>query len=1021
MSLSLRGLLIALPVVALFVGGMAFNSYQSAIAYYRADAAEELAVSNQATAEAVRREIALALGVERKAAELMARKLDTPSQTSFDTVFARAEDGAFHTRPALWDGRELAGSIRVEGMGGFLAPPRPDGERRTTVLAAFDTLRDMANGLPREIESLYFFSPSNDLVIYAPQRPDSLSFYRTAPADFDFQDSEFAEITSPSSNPDGELRCTSLQQPAYDSSGENWTTGCMLPVWHEGQHLGAWGVSIPLAQLTDRLRAPPSGASTVIASADGRLIYHSGLAGLDPDSLASNVDLSTSQEPLLRGVHAFVVDQPEDQVTYSDTLQAYIATERLGAPDWIVLTVLPEEALSEPAYAIASRAIGVAVVSALLLGLLLAAIFHRTVAQRITRLASRTNTIAPAEGAVPTESSSDEIHQLEIAFERMEQRLQLARSREERSFDVLVDAARGYAMALFEPDGHLIRANKAATSLLGRDGLKEIGQEIVIAPGGARDAGMPTLPGPEPRTTERLLPDGRKIWIEEMAVPLHDDPGDIFATAYIGHDLTEYRDAQREIEKNLLYLELAQSSAHAGHFALDPETMELSLSSWLKDRLGVEAPTIPISDVAQLVDAEEREATMTKIMKAIAEKNEFAFETVGIASDGSRFPAMIRGSAVFGDDGKEGALVGYYGIVQDISEQKAAAEALLRARDAAEAEAQARADILAVISHEIRTPISGILGLVDQVRRERSERERNRALALIADSSDALLKTLDATLQRTRSEIEPTSSQTEAFSPKALIERVAELFRPLARRKGLALDVIAKSEDRVLGQPARIQQVLANFASNAIKFTPTGKVTLAVEEPDEGSTQWTFVVEDSGGGIDPERMKTIFEPFSGTTPDTLGRTAGSGLGLSITKDLAQQMGGRVTAENMAAGGARLQLVLPLEPVTGDEHGRSTRGTITIEIGQASLALRVEMLAQEYGFRAVAEGKRGAGADTPSVLVTDESNGSPDKRSFTRIIRLSGAGDVLSDSAEVAVSETELLDALPGLLDEIADG
>ncbi len=105
----------------------------------------------------------------------------------------------------------------------------------------------------------------------------------------------------------------------------------------------------------------------------------------------------------------------------------------------------------------------------------------------------------------------------------------------------------------------------------------------------------------------------------------------------------------------------------------------------------------------------------------------------------------------------------------------------MRARDEARAEARSKTDILAVISHEIRTPISGILGLIDQIRRERSESERSRALTLVEDSSEALLKTLDATLQRTRSEREQSVSRDEEFNPAALVERVAELFRPLAR------------------------------------------------------------------------------------------------------------------------------------------------------------------------------------------------------------------------------------------------
>ncbi len=242
MSLSLRGLLIAFPVVALIIGGMALFTYRSAIAEFRADAAAELLISNDAVANKLAQDLGLVADTQRKAAELMTERLRS-------------------------------------GQG-----------------AAFDTIKAMAGGLPGDIESLYFFSPSNDLLILAPTREDRLEFYREAPAEFDFQDAEFSTITSPRENPAGDMRCTSLQQPIYDDTGQNWTTGCMLPVRVNWQHLGAWGISIPLGNLTQRLQAPIGGATTVIVSSDGKLIHHSDLARGSVDGLAANIDLSALVE-----------------------------------------------------------------------------------------------------------------------------------------------------------------------------------------------------------------------------------------------------------------------------------------------------------------------------------------------------------------------------------------------------------------------------------------------------------------------------------------------------------------------------------------------------------------------------------------------------------------------------------------------------------------------------------------------------------------------------------------------------
>lgn len=152
MSLSFRGLLIAFPIVAAIVGGMATITYSAAINYYRTTTVAELSRSNEAVADDLRRELALVAEAEQKAASLMARHMRSAEPADFDEIFDQAADGAFHTRPDLWNGRELSGAVRVEGIGGFLAPPNPTSMRRKAILAAFATLKELNNGLPAQIE-----------------------------------------------------------------------------------------------------------------------------------------------------------------------------------------------------------------------------------------------------------------------------------------------------------------------------------------------------------------------------------------------------------------------------------------------------------------------------------------------------------------------------------------------------------------------------------------------------------------------------------------------------------------------------------------------------------------------------------------------------------------------------------------------------------------------------------------------------------------------------------------------------
>ncbi|MGB3710387.1 MAG: ATP-binding protein [Erythrobacter sp.] len=963
MSLSLRGLLIACPIVALIVGGMAMLTYRSAIADYREDAASELLASNDAVADSLRRELALVSQTERKAARIMRDRLESGEFTTFEQTFAQSAQGAFHSRPSLWTGRELGGSVWLQGFGGFAPPPQPTGERRAAIMAAFDTIKAMANGLPDEIESLYFFSPSNDLLIFAPDREDELATYRNAPPGFNFQDAEFSTITSPRNNPQGELRCTSLQTPAYDDSGNNWTTGCMLPVRIEGRHIGAWGISIPLRDLTERLKPPIAGATTVIASADGKLVHHSGLTGENTRPLAANIDLAESEDPMLRALVGYMGAGVERQVEYSEELGAYVSGDRLDAPDWVVLTILPNDALSDRAWAIAKRVIGVAIVGTLLLGLVLAAIFHKAVATRITRLANRTDSIAAADELDLVEDRGDEIDHLEQAFDQMEERLAQARSRESRSFDVLVDAAKGYAMALYDREGALIRANEGAVALFGADEIAALGRKFGIGQSDCAPARTIKRPRREREVSKREVAGGRAALLEETLVPLADENGDMFGAAYIAHDLTSFRNAQRETEKTLLYLEMAQSSAQAGHFALDPQTMEVTFSPWLKNRLGLPDATMSLSDVPTLIDESRRASTVEAIEEAIAAKSDFSFETLAVGAGGNRFSALVRGTTVFDETGldEEPALVGYFGILQDISEQKTAAEALVQALDEAKAETRARSDILAVLSHEIRTPLGGVLGIIDQLKREQSTAERERALGLMEDSCEALLDTLNAILQQARLSKDGNGRAAQAFRPSAVAHRVAELFRPLARRKGLRIEVHSPSGKEAMGDPGRIQQVLSNLVSNSVKFTQVGMVTIDVRQPVAPGDDWMFVVSDTGAGMDSNRVAKIFDPFDTSGTDSLGKSVGAGLGLSITRDIVEAMGGRIEIKSEVGIGSTFTISLPLgEPAAVKDTSRAVeRGTVHVAIEKATEQIQAEAVASLAGWRVLDPGEEPA--------------------------------------------------------------
>ena len=314
-----------------------------------------------------------------------------------------------------------------------------------------------------------------------------------------------------------------------------------------------------------------------------------------------------------------------------------------------------------------------------------------------------------------------------------------------------------------------------------------------------------------------------------------------------------------------------------------------------------------------------------------------------------------------------------------IRSQARANEELREARDKAQSELAARTSVLAAVSHEIRTPMGGVLGIIDQLKRERSPAEQERALELIEDSSQALLETLDGILQQAGLSQDATARDGKRFRPSAIAQRVAELFRPLARRKSIQIELRASSDAEVMGNPGQIQQVLANLVSNSVKFTQSGSVTIEVRPPEATQENWTFVVSDTGIGIDEKRIARIFEPFDTSGTDSLGRSVGAGLGLSITRDIVGAMGGRITVESDPGRGTSFTIELPLAEVIEDAPQAaqtSVVGNLYLALEKATEQIQAEASASKLGWHVLQAEDQPETNDsdaTPMVILTDSSS------------------------------------------------
>lgn len=256
----------------------------------------------------------------------------------------------------------------------------------------------------------------------------------------------------------------------------------------------------------------------------------------------------------------------------------------------------------------------------------------------------------------------------------------------------------------------------------------------------------------------------------------------------------------------------------------------------------------------------------------------------------------------------------------DVTEEVEAQAALANARERAEAAAAARQAFLANMSHELRTPLTSVLGFADLLADSPLDDGQRRYLARIRDAGAMLLETLNAVLDFSKLEAGGVDLERKPFDLPELATRAAGMFEAAALRKGLTLSVdIDPDCPRWLeGDREKLRHVLVNFLGNAVKFTETGGVSLAVERRPgaaPGVERLELSVSDTGVGIAEAMLGQVFDRFAQAGPDVSRRFGGTGLGLAISKEIIELMGGRIGVDSIAGQGARFWCVLDLPVAT----------------------------------------------------------------------------------------------------------
>jgi PAS domain S-box-containing protein len=400
--------------------------------------------------------------------------------------------------------------------------------------------------------------------------------------------------------------------------------------------------------------------------------------------------------------------------------------------------------------------------------------------------------------------------------------------------------------------------------------------------------------------------DGLWVWVRSRSLRTYRQDGALFADGILT-DITERKEAE-QINSQLASI---VTSSVAGIIGKSADGTILSWNPGAEKIFGYSAAEAMGKHVSMLVAPEKLYEVPEVMAKVVRGEQVPRFESVSVRKDGRRIPVSLAIAAI---TDKTGRVLGICTIANDISAQKNAEGALLRAKDAAEAATLAKSQFLANISHELRTPMNGILGMTDLALDTTLDTEQREYLLTIQSSGVALMETIDKLLDFTNAESGTLKLDRVSFN---LQETLRQTMRPFFfQAQQVGLEVLCQTGNdlptTVIGDPERLRQVLVNLVGNAIKFTHLGQVAVDVtcDASSDHIAKLLFKVSDTGIGIPAEKHALIFEPFTQSDGSSTRKYGGTGLGLSVCKRLVELMGGKIWLESAAGRGSTFYFTVP---------------------------------------------------------------------------------------------------------------
>jgi len=485
-----------------------------------------------------------------------------------------------------------------------------------------------------------------------------------------------------------------------------------------------------------------------------------------------------------------------------------------------------------------------------------------------------------------------------------------------------------------------------------------------------------------------LSHSGRRLWLDTVVSPVRDTHGETVQLLAVSRDISSAFESEAFLETlvRLLPNPILAKNARDGRYVLINEAAEAAF--------GISSAQFMGRDAYQLFPHNEARGFAEEDAEVIASRQTRISEEEPITTrEGVRYFTTKKFATYDGDQPLHLVTLG-----EDVTERREAAMALKTALAEAENANRAKSEFLANMSHEIRTPLNGIVAGADMLARCDLDPRAQELVQIIASSGATLERLLSDILDLARIEAGRIAIETTTFQLGELVRTTASLATLQADEKGVAVKVeVDPAVERAFqGDPYRIRQVLLNLLSNAVKFTERGTVTVLAEARSEAVVRVT--VRDTGIGFRPEMKEQLFGRFHQADGSITRRFGGTGLGMTISRELTQLMGGVLDAEGREGEGASFWFDLPLIPAEAAEaEEASTPGAAPDRPLRVLLAddhptnrkvveLMLEHLAEVVSVENGAEALMALGTDVFDVVLMDMQMPVMDGLEATRRIR-----------------------------------